>query len=165
MSSAGSLIARLHSPTPHHIELPVGAGDIIIAFLAGPLTVILHEALHGAVLRTTGYRISYGVVWQGFFAYTTARNQFVQRRHALVCALTPLLLINGIALPLLAVEQRTVIIIAFMALLTNTTGAVSDVLLARRLLALPRQALVYDIDSLHIVLFVPTCLMPSPSHI
>mgnify|MGYP002381342272 CR=1 FL=1 len=139
------------------IEVTLTFLDIPVALIAAIFTIVFHELIHTAVLRSFGYRVSYGIAWRLLVAYAAAFRQLQRRDHALVTAVTPLALITVIALPLLATSSQYIVMFAFSVLLTNTAGAVSDMYLAWQLLRLPRQTLLYDVDTTHMIIFVPTC--------
>ena len=145
----------LQGRSPTCAAFPFTAADAILLWLAAFVTAALHEWLHGRALRLCGYQPSYGIAWRILAAYAGAFGQFQRRNHALAVALTPLLVITAVALPLLAAAQHTVVVLAFAALLVNTSGAVGDLYLVWLLLRLPRHALLYDVDPRHTLVFLP----------
>ena len=143
--------------------IPVQAFDLLLTPLGSVVllaitivTVATHELIHGGVLHYYGYRVAYGVSWRLLVAYAAAFGQFQQRRHALLNALAPLVVITAAVVPLLLVPNRTVAIGACIALLTNTTGAVGDLYITWRLLRLPRRTLLYDVDPAQVLIYIPS---------
>ena len=120
------------------------------------MTTIIHELIHGGVLRSYEYRVAYGVSWRLLVAYAAAFGQFQQRNHALVNALAPLIIITTATVPLLLVPNHYVALAACIALLTNTTGAVGDMYMIWQLLWLPRETLLYEVDPGQVLIFIPT---------
>ena len=151
----GVITLELQGALALPVELVLNVSDIASALGASISTIFLHELIHGGLLRHYGYRASYGVEWRLFVAYTAAFGQFQQRDHAVQTALAPLMIITIAMLPLLAVPNHYIVTVAFAALLTNTPGAVGDLYLAWRLLRLPRQTLVYDVDPQQMLIYLP----------
>lgn len=145
----------LHGSLSVPIEVPLDIGAIVAMFIASLATLVFHELIHGLVLRHYRRRVFYGMDMRRLVAYTAAFGQFQGRDQALTVALAPLVLITLTMLPLLAASNRYVVAVAFSMLLTNTSGAVGDMYLAWRLLRLPRQALLYDVDLENMIVFVP----------
>ena len=58
-------------------------------------------------------------------AYAVAFGQLQQHNHALLNALPAFLIVTAAMLPLLAIPNHLAIVIAFVAPLTNTAGAVA----------------------------------------
>lgn len=118
-------------------------------------TVIIHEIVHGLAYQLLGYQVSYGVSLRLLAAYAGAFGQWQQRNHNLIVALAPLLGLTLLFVPLLAVPNPTVALVAFTALLFNTGGAVGDLYLAWRLLRLPPATLLYDVDVSTMLIYTP----------
>jgi len=57
--------------------------------------------------------------------------------------------------PLLLIPNHYVAIFAVITLLINTTGAVGDLYVSWRLLRLPDQTLLYDVDPEQMLIFIP----------
>ena len=143
---------RLQALSTHGLSLPLTLPDLLVVLIAALVTTIIHESIHATVFRAYGYRVSFGVAWRLLAVYTATFRQFSRRDHALISSLAPLIVITVGMLPLLAVENRYVVMFAFGALLTNTTGAVGDLYLAWLLHRLPRQAILYDVDPAHMII-------------
>jgi putative zincin peptidase len=129
--------------------------DLALLLIAVPLTIVIHELIHGLAFRALGYQVTYGVAWHLGAAYAGAFGQFQQRRHMFVVALAPLFVLTAGLLPLLAFPSRAVVIGAFMGLVLNIGGAVGDLYLVWRLLRLPRGALLYDVDTNNMFILEP----------
>ena len=145
------------------IEVTLTPLDIPVALIATISTIMLHELIHATVLRVYGYQVSFGIVWQLLVAYAAAFRQLQRRDHALVTTLAPIVLLTAVMLPLLAAPNHYIVIVAFVVLLTNTAGAVGDLYLTWRLLCLPRQSLLYDVDPTQVMIFVPLPQMDARS--
>src|SRR5687768_12408415 len=129
--------------------------DLALLLVAVPLTIVVHELIHGLAFRVLGYQVTYGVAWHLGAAYAGAFGQFQLRRHMFVVALAPLFVLTAALLPLLAVPIRAVVIVVFMMLVLNTGGAVGDLYLVWRLLRLPRGTLLYDVDTNNMFILEP----------
>lgn len=79
-------------------------------------------------------------------AYAAVYDEPIERRHVFRIALAPVVIITVAMLPLLAFPNRYVVLVAFSALLTNTTGSVGDLYLMWRLKDLPQWTLLSDIN-------------------
>ena len=152
----GVLAWRLHkAPLAFPVEVRLTLLDIPGGLVASIMTGVFHELIHGIVLRYYGYRASYGMAWRLFAAYAAAFGQFQRRDHAILNTLAPLVIISLIMFPLLAMPNHYAIIVAYSALLTNIPGAVGDLYMAWRLLRLPRQTLLYEVDPRQLLIFQP----------
>lgn len=119
------------------------------------LTIIIHELIHGMTYKLLGYQVRYGVSLHLAAAYAGAFGQWQVRNHNIIVALAPLLVITLISIPLLAASNLSIVLIAFTALLFNSSGAVGDLYLTFRLLRLPPTTLLYDVDTKTMLLFLP----------
>lgn len=149
------LVVRFHGRSAHHIVLPLRFLDSAIMLLAAAVTIMLHEYIHGWGLRLHGYQVTYGVHWRKFMAYAAVYDQPIARRHVLRIALAPVVIITVAMLPLLAFPNRYVVLVAFSALLTNTTGSVGDLYLVWHLKYPPQWTLLSDIDLYDVGPIVP----------
>ncbi len=149
---------RLQGVSSHTFALPLTIEDSFEALAGSIATAGLHELIHIVVLRAYGYRTSYGIAWRQLAIYAAAFGQWQPRRHALLVTLAPLVVISALSLPLLTVADRSLVVLGFSALLTNTSGAAGDLFVAWLLLRLPRNSLVYDVDPTQMLIFVPTNL-------
>lgn len=128
---------------------------ILVAVLAIGAVTILHELVHGLVLRVRGYRVSYGfAVHLGAF-YAAAFEQYYTREDCLLVAVAPLVALTIILVPLLFVPSPLVAFAAFIALLFNTIGAAGDLYLITRLRRMPTGTLLYDSDIHTCYVFYP----------
>ena len=151
----GVLISRFQWMSFQATDVLLRPLDSAGLFAATILTVAIHELIHGGVLRYYGYRVTYGVAWRLLVAYAAAFGQFQQRNHALLNALAPLVVITTAVFPLLLIPNHYVAIFAVITLLINTTGAVGDLYITWRLLRLPDQTILYDVDPLQMLIFIP----------
>ena len=83
-----------------------------------------------------------------------AFGQFQTRRDNVRCALAPLVVFTVVLTPLLA-GPLPVALLAFFVLVVNTSGAVGDLYLTWRLLRMPPETLLYDVDARHSYIFYP----------
>ncbi|MBN2394420.1 MAG: DUF3267 domain-containing protein [Anaerolineae bacterium] len=135
------------------------AAALLIASIVVPLTIvvvtiIVHELIHGLAYRALGYRVSYGFYWK-LGCYAIAPCQFQQRRHNIVVALAPLVVITLVMAPLLAVQNILVVAIALLVLLLNTSAAAGDLYSTWWLLKTPPHTLLYDVDVNNSFVYAP----------
>lgn len=129
---------------------------VTIAFLAALLvTVVIHELLHGLAFTWFGYAVSYGVVLRKGAFYTAALGQYQQREQLVVVALTPLVVLTAVAIPLLFVPVSLVAVTAYLVLILNTAGSIGDIYMAWRIWRLPPESLVLDLDLNRMYAYVP----------
>lgn len=150
----GYITWLLHG-SPADVVISFDLTSLILVIITVGLIVVVHELVHAAVLRLMDYRVQFGFNWRLPGAYAAAFGQFMERNHNLWTALAPLVVINLLAVPLLAVPFFPVVSLAFIALLVNTSGAVGDLYLAWRLLRMPRQTLLYDVSPERMLVFEP----------
>lgn len=138
--------------TVRHVPLLPGSGSplVVIGLIAGNLLAYvailpLHEGVHALIIVLLGGRPTFGLKLP-FAAYCTAPNQLFTRNGYAAVALAPLILISlaGIALIWLA---PNIAAYTLFGLAGNASGAVGDLAAARRILALPRDALIADTAS------------------
>ena len=131
--------------------------ELVLVLVVVVATIVLHELVHGLTYQLLGYRVTYGVSIHLLAAYAGAFKQWQKRNHNILVALAPLVGLTPWLLWLLSLPQPIVVLLAFAALLFNIGGAVGDIYLAWRLLRLPRDTLLYDIDASTMLIFIPSC--------
>jgi hypothetical protein len=144
-----------HRPPERPFVLVSGVVDLLPVVVTVLATTTIHELIHGVAYRLLGYRVTFGVSGHLLAAYAAAFDQWQTRNHNLVVALAPLVALTGILVPLLAVRNRVVVLVAVTALMMNTAGAVGDIYLAWRLLRMPRATLLYDRDVKTMLIYQP----------
>ena len=136
----------------------VGRGtDLLLVIGVVLVTTTLHELVHGMAYRLLGYRVTYGVSGHLLAAYAAAFKQWQTRVHNIMVALAPLVVLTGVFLPMIAIQNRTVVLIAVTALMMNSAGAVGDIYLIWRLMRMPRATLLYDVDVKTMLVYKPEC--------
>lgn len=119
------------------------------------VTVVVHELIHGTVMRYYGQDVTYGVHPAMGSFYAAAFGQFQRREQLFPIGLAPLVSITVVATPLLAVPVPVIAVTAYLVLLVNTTGAVGDLYVVWRLQRMPEGTLLYDVDLRHMYVFEP----------
>jgi hypothetical protein len=154
---SGTLLAWwAHGRPGPPLAWSIGGGDMLIIVLAIVLMFVVHELIHGMVMRVFGYQVSYGIGWHMGGFYTAAFQQFVTRDHAIIIALAPLLVITPLGLVvMLLLPVWFGVIVALMVVICNTAGAVGDMYLTWRLLWLPCATLLYDVSIQRMLIYEP----------
>lgn len=136
-------------------------GKTAISF-AGPLTIpaavgaiLVHELVHGLAMRLFGYRPVYGFDVKMLAAYAIAPGELQRRNHALAIILAPLVVVDCLLLPLLALPNPELVTTAFVALIVNSVGATGDLYFAARLLKLSPRTLLCDLGPSETLVFRP----------
>ena len=132
-----------------------GFTDLLPVIVTALAITIIHELVHGLTYQLLGYKVSYGVSAHLFAAYAAAFKQWQKRNHNLAVALAPLVILTGLFLPMLAIQNRVVVLVAVTALMMNTAGAVGDMYLCWQLLRMPRTTLLYDMDIKTMLVYKP----------
>jgi hypothetical protein len=131
-------------------------GVWFVSLIAAPfVTIVVHELIHGLAFRMFGYRVTYGIFWKLPGAYAAAFGQYQQRRHAIIVLLAPLIVLTALCVPLLAAPNALLLSVAFVALVSNTSGAVGDLYATWRLLHISPHSLLYDVDIETMFIFQP----------
>ncbi|MBD2307726.1 DUF3267 domain-containing protein [Chroococcidiopsis sp. FACHB-1243] len=118
---------------------------ILLYFLAIPIgTFIVHELIHGLAFTAFGGKPRYGVGVKFFlpYAYATAPGTRFERNAFLVISLAPLVVIDALALLLMAIFPQAPWL-GWIVIL-NTSGASGDLWLATLLLRCPATIEVED---------------------
>ncbi len=120
-------------------------------------SMVLHEFLHGLALILTGHKPRFlfrmGVPFTGI-----CQGDYLPRNHFIIVTLTPLVvmtLVGSVGLVLLPPAIGQIVLIA---LLLNLAASIGDILIARRLLRWPPQALFAD--DMGIRVFTPLEVAP-----
>lgn len=148
-----SLFGFQQSAAGFSFSIPLGT--ILVTVLAIVAVTILHELVHGLVLRARGYHVSYGLAPHLGAVYAAAFEQFYTREDCLLVAATPLVVLTTLLVPLLFVPSPLVAFVASVALLFNTMGAAGDLYLIARLRRMPAGTLLYDSDIHNFYVFYP----------
>ncbi len=122
-----------------------GLGEIGMILLGIVLTLVLHELVHGMVMRAYGATPQYGVIWKQMMFYATAPGFAFPRNGYIVIALAPLVFISVLVVLGMWALQGTL----WVALLTicgtlNASGAVGDMWITSIVLRYPVTARIVD---------------------
>ncbi|MFO7927378.1 MAG: DUF3267 domain-containing protein [Halobacteriota archaeon] len=142
--------------TAEAITVALDLVAVLVSFVVAlAVVVVVHELIHGAVMRQYGKDVTYGVhLAMGAF-YTAAFGQFQAVEELVPIAIAPLLLIALVGTPLLFVPVPIVALTVYLILASNAAGAVGDLYVVRRLRRLPDGTLLYDADLHHWCVFEP----------
>lgn len=128
---------------------------ILLGGLVGVTIVmmILHEGLHGLVFWTiTNEKPKFAFKW--YYASACAEGWYLPRKPFLTATLLPLAAITIIGLVLLPVLSFWPRLLVIFLIVFNSSGCAGDMVVALRLLRLPKETLSYDKgDEVHF--FVP----------
>ncbi len=139
--------------TAFEATVPIAVGGVFVAAVV--VVTVLHELVHGLAFRLQGYQVSYGAAPQLGAFYAAAFHQFQTRNDTILVGIAPLLVLDGLLVPLLFVPVPTLAVFAFVALLFNTLGAAGDLYFLAHLLRMLADALLYDSDIRHSYVFYP----------
>jgi hypothetical protein len=130
------------------------ASDMATVIVSALLTLVAHELLHAAAYRAYGYQVTYGVSLHPLAAYVVALNQWHRRNRSIVTALTPVVALTLVCVPLLALCDCVAILVGSTALAMNASAAVGDLYLAWRLVRMPQSTLFYPVDTDTMLVYV-----------
>jgi len=131
------------------------AADLITVLITALAVAAAHEAMHGVAYLVLGYRVAYGMSVHPFAVYVTAFGQWHKRDHSIVTALLPVVLLTAVGVPMLALPDRTIVLVGLTALMMNASAAVGDLYLVWCLLRLPRATLFYPVDMNTMLVCIP----------
>jgi hypothetical protein len=155
----GLLVMWIHG-APDSFVITFDTVDLIAFWGTMLATVVIHELIHALAARALGYRINFGIKWRMAAPYVAVFHQFMPRNHNLLIAIAPLLVFTLLFIPLLFVPAPLVLIVASTVLVINTAGSVGDLYLCWRLLRLPRQTLLYDVNVDCMLIYPPQASAP-----
>lgn len=142
--------------TDEGVTFALDVVEVLVPFVVALLVVVVvHEVIHGAVMRLYGRDVSYGVNPAMGAFYTAAFGQFQPVEELVRVAVAPLVVITLVATPLLFVPVPVVAVTVFFVLTINATGCVGDLYVVWRLRGLPAGTLMYDADLRHWYVFEP----------
>ncbi len=106
--------------------------------------VILHEAAHGIFFWVfSGERPHFGL--RGAYAYASAPEWYFPRAQYLVIGLAPLVLLSLGGLGLIALLPDAWIVVLWLFMIFNASGAIGDILTVAWLLLQPADTLAQDV--------------------
>lgn len=129
------------------VDVEFGPAGPLSVLLVVPVTIAIHEAVHGLVARRLGYRTSYGVVWWTLSAYVAAFQQRVSRRDGAVVAVAPLAVLTPLGTALLPFVDGPLFAAVYVGLVTNVAIATGDLYTLYRLARLPPGTIRYDLNA------------------
>jgi hypothetical protein len=128
---------------PIWVSLPADLHPIVgLLCLVGVL--LLHEAVHGAVILFYGHRPRFGIKWQAGALYATVKDGYFWRNQYLAVALAPLLVISALAVWLILISPPAYANWWVALGVINGSGAIGDVYMAWVLRRFPAQAVIRD---------------------
>lgn len=140
MFAWAGIIVRLRGPWPEEGNLASWAGVVILL-----VVIPAHEFLHGLAIQWAGHKPRYGAKLSKLVFYATADNAYFWRDQYLVISLTPLIVITGIGMGLMAlVSSTTMAFYAALAVIVNAASAIGDLYMARIALQYPLDTLIRD---------------------
>lgn len=142
------LYAAVHGHSD--LSITVGLDDVggavvsgLVVLLLSAGTIVVHELLHGVAMKHYGGEPRYGAGVAHFvlpYAYATTDTEFT-RNQFIVTALTPLVVITAVGVPLMLLLELPVFVVP---LALNVGGAVGDLWMVRLLLRYPADVDVVD---------------------
>lgn len=143
--------------TADAVTISLDVAQVFVPFLVAlVVTVVVHELVHGAVMRRYGYSVTYGFNAKMGAFYASAFGQFQRREELFPIGAAPLVVVTAAFAPLLAVPVPILALTALLVLVVNATGAVGDLYLLWRLWRMPEGTLMYDADLRHWYVFEPS---------
>jgi hypothetical protein len=125
-------------PTVGFVLAPLAAWVV-----ASVLTILLHEAVHGAILWwLTGDRPMFG--FRGWYAYASAPGWYFTRGWFVVLALAPLVVVTAASLVLYAVLPLGAAAVMLVVAYTNLLGSIGDLYLSWLVVRQRRPTIVED---------------------
>jgi hypothetical protein len=118
----------------------------LLALVLVAAVVVVHEAIHAAVVRLYGEEVSFGVGVAEFvlpYAYVTTTRRLTRNQFVAV-ALAPLVVISVVGTPLMIALDAPVLM---LPLAFNAAGAVGDLWMAGLLFRYPAHVLVVDAET------------------
>jgi hypothetical protein len=123
----------------------LSVGDCGMFLLIAPLTLILHEFIHGVFIRIYGARPRYGVLWKQLMFYATSPGYAFRRNSYLVIALAPLIVLSLLAIiGMICLAGTGWMVLIGLGAVLNGSGAIGDLWIALKVLGYPEEAYVID---------------------
>ncbi len=108
-------------------------------------TVILHELVHGLVMRLCGAKPRYGVLWKQLMFYATCPGYGFRRNSYLLVALAPLFGISCLAvLGMFLLQGANWGGLFVLCATINGCGAIGDMWIVSRVLHYPKNVYIVD---------------------
>ncbi|WP_254543389.1 DUF3267 domain-containing protein [Halomarina pelagica] len=149
----GTVVAAL--PRGGEIEFAVETASFVGLLGSFVATIVVHEGVHAIAARALGYRVAFGVDRRLPGVYAAAFGQIVTRRDQVLIALAPLVVVDALAVALLALGDGPLVGVGFVAFVVNTAGAVGDLYVTWRAAGLPRGSVFYDVSATEMYVFEP----------
>jgi len=120
-------------------------GAIAFVLVGIPITLVVHELVHGLAMQVFGAKPKYGVLWKQILFYATSPGYAYRRNNYVVIALAPFVVISALAALGMWLLQGTFWVILFgICGSINASGAVGDLWITILVLRYP--AIAYIID-------------------
>lgn len=143
---SGWVLFRFASWLAPEAVLPVNfGGRAVLAIIAAVLVMILmHEGVHGMMMRLFGARPVFGIWWEIGVAYATAPGHPFTRNQFVAIAVAPLVVLSvgGVLMLPFAPPWLIPALLVFVAF--NISGAAGDVWMTVLCLGYPAEAMVID---------------------
>ncbi|EMA56580.1 DUF3267 domain-containing protein [Halococcus thailandensis] len=143
------------------VAIVVGPSSVLAFVVAIPVTLVIHETIHGALMRLLDYRVTFGVAWSMPGVYAAAFGQPITRRDNILIAGAPLIVITAFGVAVLPVMGETLLVAVLVALVTNAAGAVGDMYALYRLARMPRETMLYDVSIGEMLIYEPLAVSVS----
>lgn len=122
-----------------------GAGELGSVIASIPLTIVLHEIVHGMAMKMFGAQPRYGVLWKQAAFYATSPEYAFRRNDYIQIALAPLIVISVLVVLGMWLAHGTFFVVVFaLCGIINTSGAIGDLWLTTLALRYDRTAYIID---------------------
>ena len=122
-----------------------GPVEIIIVITAILMTLVLHELVHGLMMKLHGAKPQYGVMWKQLMFYATSPGFAYPRNRFIQIALAPFLLLTLMfVLGIFGLKGTPWVLLLALCASLNASGAIGDVWMSILLLRFGPEAFVVD---------------------
>lgn len=126
-------------------QLTLNNTDILIFLVGIPITLALHEFLHGIVMQSFGARPRYGFWRQGLMFYAKTPGYAFKRNQYALMVLAPLISLSILmGLGILFLAGNLIVWVLALWAIVNASAANADVWITTIVLRFPRSAYVVD---------------------
>lgn len=130
---------------PSEGSFRIGFTEISLAIAGILLTFVLHELIHGLVMKMFGARPKYGIIWKGLMLYATSPAYAYHRNNYVVIVLAPFVLISTmVILGMWVLQEASWVALLGICGIVNASGAIGDMWITMIVLRYATTALVMD---------------------
>ena len=116
---------------------------IVASWLLFTIYILIHEGIHAIVFKLfSNDKVKFG--FHGLYASASMPHSYFKKRHYLMAALAPLVVMTIVFIVLLNLTQNQVFLVIYILFAFHISGCTGDIYISLKLLKFPKDTYIND---------------------